>query len=262
MDVYLFGKTYLERGKIMQQPTDRNTGYQQGVQPQRQQRVAQHNQAHSRRDRPGVDPVPQGQRPTVEQPSGGREAANGEQTEVKKTKRTLTVIGDAYARTAWLFMYDVLDIGKVYFRIGYHDGDDVAAYADAHKLRVPLHDLFQHGYMNPKLYDVACKQGDTIAKIDIYGGSTREGVTSTIVTITDDPGRRMPVSITVSSGPGILGEDGDIRPKRGGDRKRVSISMSRQEARTMAGRVLGHYAFWAVRKRQYVKPKIKKGDDS
>ena len=87
------------------------------------------------------------------------------------------------------------------------------------------------------------------------------GVTSTIVTVTDDPSRRMPVSFTVSSGPGVLGEDGDIRPKRGGDRKRVSISMSRQEARTMAGRVLGHYAFWEVRKRQYVKPKVKKFED-
>ncbi len=246
----------------MQQPTDRSTGYPQGIQHQRRQRAPQHDPAHSRRGGQGVDSAPQSQRHTVERPSGGREAANREQTQEKKAKRKLTVIGDAYARTAWLFMYDVLDIGKVYFRMGYHDGDDVAAYADAHKLRVPLRDLFQHGYMNPKLYDVACKQGDTVAKIDIYGGSTKEGVTSTIVTITDDPGRRMPVSITVSSGPGILGEDGDIRPKRGGDRKRVSISMSRQEARTMAGRVLGHYAFWEVRKRQYVKPKIKKDDAS
>ena len=246
----------------MQQPTGRNTGYQQGIQHQKRQRAPQHNQAPSRRGGSGVDPVQQRQRHTVQQPPEGREAANGEQTQGKKAKRKLTVIGDAYARTAWLFMYDVLDIGKVYFRMGYHDGDDVAAYADAHKLRIPLHDLFQHGYMNPKLYDVACKQGDTVAKVDIYGGSTKEGVISTIVTITDDPGRRMPVSITVSSGPGILGEDGDIRPKRGGDRKRVSISMSRQEARSMAGRVLGHYAFWEVRKRQYVKPRIRKGNDS
>lgn len=174
-----------------------------------------------------------------------------------KSERKLTVIGDAYSSTAWLFMYDVLDIGKVYFRLGYHDGDDVAAYADAHKLRVPLHDLFHNGYLNPKLYDVKNERGSKAASIDIYGGSTRDGVTSTIVTFTDDPSRRLPIAITVSSGPGLLGDDGDIRPKRGADRTRVSISMSRQEARTMAGQALGHYTFWEVRKRQYVKPRVR-----
>lgn len=179
-----------------------------------------------------------------------------------KTERKLTVIGDAYSSTAWLFMYDVLDIGRVYFRLGYHDGDDVSAYADAHKLRVPLHDLFYNGYLNPKLYDVKSERGGKAASIDIYGGSTRDGVTSTIVTLTDDPGRRLPISIIVSAGPGLLGEDGDIRPKRGADRTRVSISMSRQEARTMAGQALGHYAFWEVRKRQYVKPRAKQGGAS
>ena len=110
-----------------------------------------------------------------------------------------------------------------------------------------------------KLIGATC--GPPIAMATSPGLMSPSCVTSTIVTVTDDPSRRMPVSITVSSGPGVLGEDGDIRPKRGGDRKRVSISMSRQEARTMAGRVLGHYAFWEVRKRQYVKPKIKKFED-
>lgn len=185
----------------------------------------------------GPAPAPSSQNPTAPDES---------------PQRTLTVIGDAYSGTAWLFMYDMFDIGKVYFRLGYHDGDDVSAYADAHKLRVPLHDLFHNGYLHPKLYDA--KDGDA-ASLDIFGGSTKDGITSTIVTISDDPSRRLPISIAVSSGPGSLGKNGEIRPKRSSQRTRVALSMSRQEARTMAGQALGHYAFWETRKRQYVKPR-------
>ena len=244
----------------MQEPVHQERPQQGGPQ-RRRQRAHQQDQPYNGRDEPSVDPARQGQPHHGRPHQASKETTKREEGKGEKTRRKLTVIGDAYAKTAWLFMYDMLDIGKVYFRMGYHDGDDVLAYADAHKLRVPLHDLFVHGYMNPKLYDVKHQKGDAVATMDIYGGSTRDGVTSTIVTVTDDPSRRLPVSFTVSSGPGVLGEDGDIRPKRGGDRKRVSISMSRQEARTMAGRVLGHYAFWEVRKRQYVKPKIKKFED-
>ncbi len=131
----------------MQEPVHQERPQQGGPQRRRQQ-AHQQDQPYNGRAEPSMNPARQPHHGRQHQAS--KEAAKKE--EGKGEKRKLTVIGNAYARTAWLFMYDMLDIGKVYFRMGYHDGDDVLAYADAHKLRVPLHDLYVHGYMiKPKV---------------------------------------------------------------------------------------------------------------
>lgn len=157
----------------------------------------------------------------------------------KEQDRTLA---KAMTRSAFLHVQDALAIGKVKIWVGrYQQGGGCtgqgSAYLDVDAVRVIFGDILLRGGLPEKLYPGQ--------KAEFFGGSEREGrVTARVLRFREDPSKRSPVVVEVSTGPGKRNPLGGFAPA--GELETVGIYLDVFTARKVSAQVLAELQAWEV----------------